>query len=218
MSGLVQTAEPAGEPVTLAQAKEWLRVDNSNEDSLITSLIEAARQRVEEFTRRALITQTFEYSLDQFPTGGRVISGMFRSDGRVISQIRGGFDCSREIQIPKPPLVSVESLKYYDTDGVLQTLSTAAYRVDTAAQPGRIVLDDDYDWPDVDVRPNAVVIAYTAGYGKPSEVPQALRIAINFMLAHWYSNRLPVTIGSMVSQIPETAEALLWQFRIPEAY
>jgi uncharacterized phiE125 gp8 family phage protein len=205
--------------VTLAQAKDWLRVDSSDEDSLITTLIEAARQRVEEITRRALITQQFEFSLDQFPTGGRVISGAFQSNSRLVVQSRGGFDCGREILLPKPPLVSVQSLKYYDQDGTLQTLDSAAYHVDAAAKPGRIVLADNYDWPEVSIRPNAVVIAYTAGYGDaPGEIPQALRVAIKFMLAHWYSTRTPINVGSIMSQVPETAEALLWQYRIPEFY
>lgn len=211
MSGLVQTVAPAGEPITLAEAKAWLRVDSTDEDVLIASLIQAARAYVETFTSRALITQQFELSLDGFPGSDRFASGR-------LSEARGGAVVGREIVLPRPPLISVQSVKYYDTDGTLQTFSSAGYHVDTKAQPGRVVLDEDYDWPDIDPRPNAVIVAYTAGYGTPSQVPQGLRTAIRFMLAHWYTNRLPVNIGNIVNQIPASAEALLWQHRIPGAY
>jgi len=47
------------EPITLAQAKQHLRVDGSDEDGLISSLITAARLMVEARTDRALLTQSW---------------------------------------------------------------------------------------------------------------------------------------------------------------
>lgn len=211
MGGIVQTVAPAGEPVTLAEAKAWLRVDSNDEDVLIMALIEAARGHVETFTNRSLITQQLELSFDAFPNSSRWVDGGFR-------QTKGGFSCGREIALPRAPLQSVQSVKYYDEDGALQTFASAGYHVDTRSQPGRIILHEDYDWPDVDTRPNAVVIAYTAGYGTPSAVPQGLRTALRFMVSHWFENRVHVNIGNIVNDIPDTANTLLWQHRIPEAY
>jgi uncharacterized phiE125 gp8 family phage protein len=54
---------PQNEVVTLAQAKNHLRVDIEDDDDLISSLIVVARQRAEEYTRRAFITQTWEWTL-----------------------------------------------------------------------------------------------------------------------------------------------------------
>lgn len=211
MSGLVQTVAPAGEPITLAEAKAWLRVDGTDEDVLILALIEAARAYVETFTGRALITQQWELSLDGFPASDRY------SDGRLRESRSTGIP-GREIVLPRAPLASVQSVKYYDEDGALQTFASAGYFVDTRAEPGRVVLDEDYDWPDVESRPNAVIVAYTAGYGTPSQIPQTLRTAIRFMVTHWFTNRTPVNIGNIVNTIPATAEALLWQKRLPGAY
>lgn len=211
MAGIVQTIAPAGEPVTLAEAKAWLRVDNTDEDVLIHALIEAARGYVETFTRRALLTQTWALKLDAFPADARWHDGKYR-------QSKGGFIVGREIVLPKPPLQSVASITYVDTAGVTQTFATSNYHVDTAAQPGRVIIDDDADWPDTDVRPNAVTVTYVAGYGTPSSVPQGLRVALRYLLSHWFENRRHINIGNIVNAIPDTADALLWQHRIPEAY
>lgn len=211
MSGLVQTVAPAGEPITLAEAKAWLRVDGTDEDVLIASLIEAARAYVETFTGRALITQQWELSLDAFPCGTRFANGRL-IEHKTISLT------GREIVLPRAPLASVESVQYYDEDGTLQTFAAACYFSDTRAEPGRLVLDEDYDWPETQCRPNAVIVAYTAGYGTPQQVPQRLRTAIRFMITHWFTNRSPVNIGNIVNQIPSSAEALLWQLRLPAAY
>lgn len=197
--------------MSLADAKAWLRVDDTDEDILISHLIDAARSYVETFTRRALITRQLELSFDAFPGSGRVACGR-------ISEARGGASLPRSLILPRPPLISVQSVKYYDTAGTLQTFSSAGYHVDTRAEPGRVVLHEDYDWPDTQSRPNAVIVAYTAGYGDAArDVPQGIRTAIRFLVTHWHANRTPVSAGAM-NVIPSSAEALLWQFRIPEAF
>lgn len=61
---LRQVTPPAVEPVTLEETKLHLRVDGTEEDNLISALIKAARQKAEEYTRRAFITQTWEVALD----------------------------------------------------------------------------------------------------------------------------------------------------------
>lgn len=210
MSALLQTTPPAFEPVSVPEAKGWLRVDSSEEDALILGLIAAARGYVEMFTRRALCTQSFELSLDAFPVS---CLGQF---GRL-TESRGSpcVPASREIILPRAPLASVESLKYYDENGTLQTQSSAEYFVDTRNEPGRIVLNQNFDWPATDIRPNAVIIAYTCGYGTPSSVPPGLRAAIRFLITHWFINRTPVNVGNIVNEVPLTVEALLWQFRLP---
>lgn len=190
---LVLSTAPSGEPVTLTEAKAWLRVDEDDtaEDVLILGLVQAARSYVENFTRRSLLTQTWQLSLDAFPCN------------------------SREIVLPRPPLASVTSIAYIDADGASQTFASAGYHVDTRSEPGRVVLDEDYDWPDTDCRPNAVTVTYVAGYGSSSAVPRGLKTGIGWLVAHWFRNREHVNIGNIVNQIPDTTDALLWQFRVP---
>ena len=66
---LALSAAPATEPITLTEAKLWLKVDDSTDDDLITALIIAARQACEDYTHRSLITQTWQMTLDRFPNG-----------------------------------------------------------------------------------------------------------------------------------------------------
>ena len=40
-------AQPAGEPLSLTLAKQWLQVDHATDDTLIAGLIQAARVTVE---------------------------------------------------------------------------------------------------------------------------------------------------------------------------
>jgi uncharacterized phiE125 gp8 family phage protein len=102
--GLKLVTPPAIEPVTLAEAKAHLRLDTESDDGYVPALITAARERVELFLRRALITQVFECTVDDFPAHDRAID------------------------LPRPPLQSVEWIKYPDTAAVLQTLDPVLSR------------------------------------------------------------------------------------------
>ena len=113
---------PATEPVTSTEAKSHLRVDTTADDTLIGTLITAARQHVEAHLRRALITQTWELVTDAFPVGD-------------------------VLRLPLPPLVSVTSIKYTDEDGAESTFSSGLYVVDTDSTKGRVVLKNGETWP-----------------------------------------------------------------------
>lgn len=154
---------PAELPVTLAQAKQHLKATAStSEDSLILANIHAAATHAQGFLNRALVTQTWELSLD-------------------------AFGC-REIEIPKGQLQSVTSVKYIDEAGVEQTMSSSLYHVDSRSDPGRIVLDDAASWPTTDCRPNAVVILFVCGYGLAGAVPFWAHAAI-LLLAQYLEQR-----------------------------
>jgi len=49
------------EPITLAEAKTWLKVDYSDEDAMITKLITSVRHQAELFTGLSLVARTIEY-------------------------------------------------------------------------------------------------------------------------------------------------------------
>ena len=78
---------PGAEPVSLGQAKAWLRVSHADEDELISDLIRASRERVESFTGRALITRQYRESLDDWPAarGFRLRDGV-RAEGSAADQ------------------------------------------------------------------------------------------------------------------------------------
>lgn len=187
MAGLVLLEQPELEPITLDEAKLHCKVDVDDDDSYITGLISAARQLAETKQSRSLLTQTWRFDLDRFPVG-----------------------CPQQIYLPRPNLIDVESLTYLDTDGETQTLDESAYVVDSSSVPGRIVMRDGYSFPNVVNMPNCVSVTYTAGYGDEAEdVPWTTKQGILFLILHWYENRSAVEVGTIATEIPFAAEALL---------
>lgn len=184
---LKQTVAPAAEPVSLAEAKAHLRVDIDDDDDYISGLISAARQYVETATRRAFISQTWRLSLDRWPAGDA-------------------------IELRKPPLASVSSIVYRDSDGASTTWGTSNYIVDTDSEPGRIVLADGASWPSVTLYPvNPIQVTYVAGYGAAgSSVPQYLRHAVLLLVAHWYENREAILVGTIARDLPLAVESLIY--------
>lgn len=188
--------QPAEDPVTLAQAKLHLRVDGSDDDTLITGYIKAARNWAEGFMGRSIVTQTRRLYLHDWPE-----------------------DLDGVIEIPFSPVQSVSSLKYYDSSGSLATMDPAMYDVDVVASPARITLVDGEIWPAAKSKPNAIQIEYVAGYGlastgTPKPIPDEIPVAILHLVATWYATRESVVTGTIVSKVPQTCEDLLWPLRI----
>ncbi|MCB0190639.1 MAG: head-tail connector protein [Anaerolineae bacterium] len=183
---LKRTVEPAAEPLSVSALKNHLRVDLSDDDELIAAYLEAARDYVEKTTRRSLVTQTWRLSLDGWPA------------------------CD-EIILPRPPLQSVTSIVYYDSEGASNTLASSAYDVDIDSEPGRVVLKHGESWPSTTLRPmNPVQVTYVAGYGLAADVPSYLVHLIRLLVSHWYENREPVVVGSIVGNIPLAVDSLIW--------
>jgi uncharacterized phiE125 gp8 family phage protein len=170
----------ATEPVTLAEAKLHLRVDASDDDDLIGALITAAREFAEHYTGRALAEQTLEMALDEFP-------------------------CVDYIDLDAPPVASVTSIKYTDTDGVEQTFSSASYSLDTYGTSRQVTLAYGVEWPDTREEPRAVRIRYVTGY---ATAPKAVKSALLLLIGHLYENRQDAT-ATRLESIPTGAEALL---------
>ncbi len=164
---------PATEPVTIDEAKLHLRVDGTDENALITSLIKAARQGAEHLTGRALMSQTLELALDCFP-------GV--------------------IKLPRPPFVSVTSVKYVDLAGDEQTL--ADYQLDGYSEPARLAPAYGQAWPSTRCQPNAVLIRYQAGYANAAAVPDEIKSWVLLRIGMLYANRESVATGVSVSTVP----------------
>jgi uncharacterized phiE125 gp8 family phage protein len=186
--GLKILSPPEVEPVSLAEAKAHLRLDTSTDDAYVSALITAARERVELFLRRALVTQTIECTLDGFPAG--------------------------EIDLPRPPLQSIEWIKYVDTAGVLQTLPSGNYVSDVSSNEiARVALAWNRFWPITRSSINAVVIRFVAGYGDDAEdVPHAIRHGILIEIANLYENREDIVVGQAIDMMA-VSERLLWPYR-----
>jgi uncharacterized phiE125 gp8 family phage protein len=186
---LARTVPPTGQVISIEEARQQLRITFNDEDVLLAGYIAAAVEDLEGMPQpdgsihggylgRALLTQTFEYRIDDFPR--------FPDPQRRAPQ--GG---GPAINLPMPPLQSVESIKYLDSNGALQTLDPSAYIVETALIQGRIVLPQGRWWPaDVAQQPGAVRITFVAGYGDTAEaVPHKIRLAIKMLVGMYYNNR-----------------------------
>lgn len=193
---LTLVTPPAVEPVALEEAKAHLRVDVDDDDTLILALIAAAREQAEAFTRRALITQTWDMALDCLP----------------------GVD-EKPIELPKPTLQSVTSITYLDASGDEQTLAADQYQVLTGggpyAQPGKVVRAYNVSWPSTRSQPDAVTVRFVAGYGDAaSDVPAAIRQAILMLVGDLYEHREGIVVGAGATSLPRAAAAILAPYRI----
>lgn len=196
---LTLVTAPTVEPIALNVAKEHLRVDNTNSDALITLLIKTARIWTENYLGRALEDQTWDLKLDGFPS-------------------RRNIDWPDQIDIPIPPLQSVTSINYVDTDGTTQTLATSTYQVDTSSEPARIVPSYGNYWPATRNQLNAVTVRFVAGHprvGSPLEtdVPAAIRHAMLLVIGELFERR-EEGIVAPIQRVPFSVQALLGPYRV----
>ena len=214
------TTQPSVEPVTLAEAKLHLRVDIADDDTLITSLIAAARQQAENITRRALCTQSWVLVLDSFPSPSANVSSanwygpQWGIAPGPLSVLKPDGKSGFEIFLPLPPLASVESIKYIDTDGTQITLANTEYKVDLTSEPARIVPAYGKAWPATRSEIAAVEVAFTCGYGAAAAaVPQGIKNWMLLRIGAMYENREEIVVGSGVNKV-QFVDGLLDQFRV----
>ena len=181
---------PAAEPVTLAEAKQHLRVEHDDDDDIIQALIAGSRIHVETQTRRALITQTWRLVARRL-AGGRTGSRCCRcrspnssrraSTRRTARRRRSILRRSRSTR-PRRPRGS-------------------ALRAARLPVPERKVAGIEID--------------VTCGYGDAGEdVPEPLRQAIRLLVAHWYENRGVVAVDQAIAVLPQTVAALIAPYRV----
>lgn len=203
--------DAASEPVTPAEAKAYCRVDLSDEDTLITSLISAARRRVEKETGLALMTQTWVAVFDGWPgadNGARDALGDWWDgvkEGPISAIVPDGV-----ILIDKRPFASVTSIKTLDDNGVLAIVDSAIYFTQVSDWRGRIMLKSGQTWPTTTLAARGgVEITFTAGF---SAVPDDLKTAVLMLIKHWYDNREPAADGS-VAKLPNHVDSIMSAWR-----
>lgn len=177
-------ADDAAQPVTLDEMKKHLRIDFDAEDETIAAYLLAAIERAETISGRTLINSTWKYSLDAFPA---LLPGEYQPPVRAtIDRILSAWANAFVIELPKPPLSDVQSVKYAASSNDLVELDKSLYVVDSDNDPGIIYPIINTYWPTTQAVPNAVQITYTAGY---DNVPEKYKLAIKMMAAHFYNNR-----------------------------
>ena len=186
---LTRATPPAVEPVSVSEAKAHLRVDSSDDDTYIGTLITAAREWCEQYLDRTLVNTQWTMRLDSFP---------------------------HEIELPRPPIATsgtttAVTLTYTLGDDSTATLSTTAYRVDRNSTPGVVRQLRAGTWPANLDDYNAVTVTWWAGYGSSgTSVPAAIRHAILMLVGHWYDgSRSGVMVGTISKEVEFGVKSLL---------
>lgn len=182
---------PTTLPLTAAEAQAHARIDSPTPADLADSEIKlaAAVQDRERFTRRQFVTATWELWLNTWPSDGI-------------------------IPIPKPPLISITSVKYIDQDGTEQTFSSSDYLVvapaGPAAQHGFVALGYGKSWPAARYQRAAIKVRFQAGYGAAADVPAQLRQACLLVFGEMYDHREDQNLDPSTMR---AADRLCWPYR-----
>lgn len=180
---------PERDPIDWAEIKAQMRLDSLEEAELVAGYIKSATDYVEEHTGRALITQTWEVTVDNFP--------------------------STYLELPRPPLQSIASITYLDDAGATQTVASTVYRVQSAPYFGVITLASGQTWPVPQTTQAAVTVRYVAGYGtEPRHVPASIRQAIRMLAAHWHEHREATIAGVNSQAVQWSVDDVLLPYRV----
>lgn len=154
----------AVESVSGADVRGYLRMDSTAYDTTLDMFATSARTMAEEYTHRSFTTQTWYLLLDA-------------------NQV------TDTIQLARPPLQTVSSVKVYNDAGTLSAaIDSASYSIDTFNDPGWIILNPGYSWPYMREY-NGMLIEFVTGYGAAaSNVPAQIRMAITETAANWYND------------------------------
>jgi uncharacterized phiE125 gp8 family phage protein len=184
---------PAGEPITVAEAKTFCRVDTDDQDAVLELLIQAARERAEDITGRATVQRELELRLDEFPN-------------------------NEVIERPYPPLISVDYIEYLDAAGDAQRLegSPTSWIEDLYSEPGRIRPLAGTSWPATYEAPGAVRIGFTCGYapyGSPADygynVPARMRQWMQARISTWFERREHLDLANVKDLPRDYVDGLL---------
>lgn len=179
---------PALLPVSLEEARLFLRVDSTEEDLVLETLIAAATTYCDGYSGilgRGLVTQTWEQSVAGFPIA----------------------PCTM-IRLQLIPVQSISEIRYYDIAGAPVVMDPGSYALLTDQSGAYATLASGASWPaDAATRDDAVKVSYVVGYGdKASDVPAPVRQAILLMVSAWYDDR-------RAGVVPPAADRLLSAYR-----
>lgn len=186
---LSMLAGPRLEPISVAEAKLFLRIDNDAENDVIAALITTARLHVERLTRRIVLEQTWRLYLDDLPKNNLVELGI-------------------------GPVRDVLQVVCYNDDGEPRVIPAKDYVVDVSAVPARIKFRRSEYSSGTRIL-NGYEIDFIAGFGATTlHVPADIRQAIMMLVAHWFENRSAVAMDVNLVSTPKGVNELIKPYRV----
>jgi uncharacterized phiE125 gp8 family phage protein len=179
-------------PIDNTEAKAHMAIDDSTFDMQINDFITAATAYIENRTGRQICTATLELRFDKFPVG--------------------------RIYLPKGQLQSVTSVKYIDTAGVEQTVTSTDYLVSDSREPAFVEPAYGKNWPIARDESDAIRVRFVCGYGDSSVTPRAISQAALLLVAHMFEHREAVVFNASPQEVPMAVEALINQYRLGDDY
>ena len=170
--------------LSVADLHAHLHLTSRLHDAWLTDALKAADAYFEQETGRALLTQEFDAFYDRFPSPDSAI------------------------ELPRPPVTAVASVKYIDSAGVVQTWTASQYVIDTASERARIWEAYGFEWPCSRVIRHSVTIRFTSGYANAAAVPLEIKQALKLLIGHWFNNR-EAAVPFNVQEIPLGVQSLL---------
>ena len=167
---------PTGVVVQLCDLREHLNLFETNHDSMIAGFEKMAVERIENETRRQLVSATWKMFLPCFP---------------------------EFISIRKNPVSSITQIRYVDTNGDWQVLSSSVYDSFLQREPAEIHLAYSQAWPSTRATEQAVEVTFVAGYGTADDVPAIASHAIKLIVSDQYNgcDGNEPAITSLLSQL-----------------
>lgn len=186
---LLLTSPPTQEPISLTDAKSFLRVETSADDVLISALVTTSRLQIEAALDLALIHQTWSLLLDVWPQ-------------------------TPHITMPFAPVAHLVAVNTYDRDGDATPIPLASFELDNASSSPRLLRRNGFATTTPMRALNAIEISFVAGYGATADsVPEPIRQALRLLVAHWYEHRDPGEVDVPAANVPASVSSLLAPYR-----
>lgn len=156
------TTAPTDDAVGLQEMQDHSRIKTRHDDATLQRFLKGAQRAAEGYLRRKLITQTWTQYFDEFDD---------------------------PLYLRFPPLSSVTSVSYLDTDGDTQVLATSVWEAAEENGIGIVRRKFGQVWAATRGHEDTVWVPFVCGYGDPEDVPEPIKSAIRIHAAHFYRQR-----------------------------
>lgn len=183
------------EPVSLVMAKKQLKMEGfDDDDAYLALLITAMREKCEEYCHRSFVPQQWQLGFERWPCYG--------------------LDHYRAFELTRPPVASVESIRYIANggDGSFTALDEALFHFDGTVMPGMVNFTRA-SLPSVSCD-YAAPIQVVINCGVWATLPSRVSLALLMFLTAAYENRPSVVTGTIATEIPDGAKTLLDSLKI----